>query len=97
MISELPLRSGSNLSMLNATASATTSGSSFIVAITNAAVKADQTDFAIELRFPANFAAGEVKGIKLIATGPPDPQTGNQPIRTETELIIRLAAPAAAN
>jgi len=66
-------------------------------AITNAAVKADQTDFAIELRFPANFAAGEVKGIKLIATGPPDPQTGNQPIRTETELIIRLAAPAAAN
>ncbi len=60
------------------------------VAITNAAVKADQTDFALELRFPANFAAGEIKGIKLIATGPPDPQTGNQPIRTETELIVKL-------
>ena len=60
------------------------------VAITNAAVKADQTDFALELRFPANFVAGEVKGIKLIATGPPDPLTGNQPIRTEVELIIKL-------
>lgn len=67
------------------------------VAITNAAVKADQTDFALELRFPANFAAGEVKGIKLIATGPPDPLTGNQSIRTETELIVKLVAPAAAN
>jgi hypothetical protein len=67
------------------------------VAITNAAVKADQTDFTLELRFPANFAAGEVKGIKLIATGPPDPLTGNQPIRTETELIVKLVAPAAAN
>lgn len=67
------------------------------VAITNAAVKPDQTDFALELRFPANFAAGELKGIKLIATGPPDPLTGNQPIRTETELIVKLVAPAAAN
>ncbi|GDY09317.1 hypothetical protein LBMAG52_28030 [Planctomycetia bacterium] len=62
------------------------------VAITNAAVKADQTDFALELRFPANFVAGEVKGIKLIATGPPDPLTGNQPIRTEVELIVKLVA-----
>ena len=60
------------------------------VAITNAAVKGDQTDFALELRFPVNFAAGEVKGIKLIATGPPDPQTGNQPIRTEVELLVKL-------
>lgn len=60
------------------------------VAITNAAVKADQTDFALELRFPASFAAGEVKGIKLIATGPPDPQTGNQPIRTEVDLMVKL-------
>lgn len=60
------------------------------VAITNAAVKADQTDFTLELRFPANFAAGEVKGIKLIATGPPDPLTGNQPIQTEVELIVKL-------
>jgi hypothetical protein len=67
------------------------------VAITNAAVKADQTDFALELRFPVNFAAGEVKGIKLIATGPPDPLTGNQPIRTEVELIVKLAAMTATN
>ncbi len=64
------------------------------VAITNAAVKADQSDFTLELRFPANFAAGDVKGIKLIATGPPDPQTGNQPIRTEVELIVKLLAGA---
>ncbi|MBC7817856.1 MAG: hypothetical protein IAG10_13270, partial [Planctomycetaceae bacterium] len=62
------------------------------VAITNVAINADQTDFALELRFPVNFAAGEVKGIKLIATGPPDPLTGNQPIRTEVELIVKLVA-----
>ncbi len=62
------------------------------VAITNAAVKADQTDFALELRFPINFASGEVKGIKLIATGPPDPLTGNQPIKTEVELVVKLLA-----
>lgn len=60
------------------------------VAITNAAVKADQTDFTLELRFPVNFAAGEVNGIKLIATGPPDPLTGNQPIKTEIELLVKL-------
>ena len=60
--------------------------------ITNAAVKADQADFALELRFPANFAAGDVKGIKLIATGPPDPLSGNQPIRTEVEVIVKLVA-----
>ena len=67
------------------------------VAITNAVVKADQTDFALELRFPANFVASEVKGIKLIATGPPDPLTGNQPIRTEVELIVKIVAMPAAN
>ncbi len=60
------------------------------VAITNAAAKADQTDFALELRFPVNFVAGEVKGIKLIATGPADPLSGNQTIRTEVELIVKL-------
>lgn len=60
------------------------------VAITNANVKADQTDFALELRFPANFAAGDVKGIKLNAVGPPDPQTGNQPVRSELELLLKL-------
>lgn len=67
------------------------------VAITNAALKADQTEFALELRFPINFAAGEVKGIKLIATGPPDPQTGNQPVRTEVELMVKLLAAASQN
>jgi len=62
------------------------------VAITNAAVKADQTDFQLELKFPANFAAGEVKGIKLTATGPPDPLSGNQPIKTEIEVVVKLVA-----
>ena len=62
------------------------------VAITNAAVKADQTDFQLELKFPANFAAGDVKGIKLTATGPPDPLSGNQPIKTEIEVVVKLVA-----
>ena len=62
------------------------------VAITKAAVKADQTDFQLELKFPANFAAGEVKGIKLTATGPPDPLSGNQPIKTEIEVVVKLVA-----
>ncbi len=75
----------------------TLSGQPGGVAITNAAVKADQSDFALELRFPANSVASEVKGIKLIATGPPDPLTGNQTIRTEVELVVKLAAMPAAN
>ena len=62
------------------------------VAITNAAVKTDQTDFQLELKFPANFAVGEVKGIKLTATGPPDPLSGNQPIKTEIEVVVKLVA-----
>ncbi len=62
------------------------------VAITNATVKADQSDFAMEIRFPANFAAGEVKGLKLVASGPPDPLSGNQPVRTEVDLIVKLVA-----
>jgi len=70
----------------------TLSGQPGGVAITNANVKADQTDFAVELRFPANFAAGEVKGIKLNAVGPPDPQSGNQSVRSEVELIVKLSS-----
>lgn len=60
------------------------------VAIKNTVVKADQSDFELELKFPANFAAGDVKGIKLTATGPPDPLSGNQPIKTEMELVVKL-------
>lgn len=63
------------------------------VTITNAAVKADQSDFMVSLRFPATQAASEVKGIKLTLIGPPDPMTGNQPIRREIELTIKLIAP----
>ena len=53
------------------------------VVVTNAVVKTDQTDYSLELRFPATFAAGDVAGIKLVLTGPADPQSGNQPLKGE--------------
>ena len=39
------------------------------IAIPKAVVKAKQTDFNLEVKFPANFKPGEVKGIRLFGTG----------------------------
>ena len=60
----------------------------------NATVKADQADFQIELKVPANFAASEITGIKFTATGPLDPLSGNVPVKSsEVEVRIKLNKP----
>jgi hypothetical protein len=57
----------------------------------NVVIKADQTDFQVELKVPANLAATEITGIKLTATGPPDPLSGNVPVKSaEVEVRIKL-------
>jgi hypothetical protein len=61
----------------------------------NATVRADQTDFQIELKVPANFAASDIKGIKLTVIGPPDPLSGNLPVKSaDVEVAIRLNKPS---
>ena len=65
------------------------------VVVTNAVVKTDQTDYSLELRFPATFAAGDVAGIKLVLTGPADPQSGNQPLKGEdVDVPVKLTKAA---
>jgi hypothetical protein len=59
-------------------------------------VKADTTDFVVSLVLPANFATGEYKGVKLSATGTPDPKQPNIRVKSrEVELaLVVKAAPA---
>jgi hypothetical protein len=57
----------------------------------NVVIKADQTEFQIEVKVPATFAASEITGIKLTATGPPDPLSGNVPVKSaEVGVVIKL-------
>ncbi len=64
------------------------------VTAANAVIKADQTDFTLEIKIPVNFAAEEIKGIKLLATGPPDPLSGNLPVKSpEIEIQIKVLKP----
>jgi hypothetical protein len=58
-------------------------------------VKADATDFVVNLVLPANFAAGEYKGLKLSATGTPDPKQANIRVKSrEVDLLLVVKAPA---
>ena len=60
----------------------------------NVVVKTDQSDVPIELKIPANFAAEEVKGIKLTATGPPDPLTANLPVKSlDLDVSVKVIKP----
>ena len=65
------------------------------VTAANATIKADQTEFAIEFTIPANYVAADVTGIKLLATGPADPQSANQPVKSlEVPVTIKVNKPA---
>lgn len=67
-----------------------------VTAPANTAVKAEQTDFEIEFKIPANFAAPQINGLKLTATGPGDPLTANQPVKSaEVEVSLKLNKPPA--
>lgn len=61
------------------------------VAAPNVVVKAADSAFAFEVRIPANFAGTEIPGLKLIATGPPDAQSGNLPVKSvEAVFVIKV-------
>lgn len=61
------------------------------VASANVVVKAADTAFTVEVRIPANFAGTEIPDLKLIATGPPDPQSGNIPVKSiESAVAIKV-------
>jgi hypothetical protein len=59
-------------------------------------VKADAVDFVVNLVLPANLAAGEYKGLKLSASGTPDPKQPNIRVKSrDVELALAVkAAPA---
>ena len=60
------------------------------VSLPAVAVPADKSDFQLDLRLPPNFAAAEIKGIKLTAQGPGDPFSG-QPLKAaEVELTVKV-------
>lgn len=63
------------------------------VSATTANVKPDQKDFALEIRFPANFTQTDVSGLKLNAVGPPDPMSGNLQVKNELGLTVKLTYP----
>ncbi len=61
------------------------------VTAANVAVKADQSEFPVEIKIPANFAAEEIKGLKLTATGPADPLSANVPVKSaEVDVVIKV-------
>ncbi|MFT5525469.1 MAG: hypothetical protein ACI9HK_003437 [Pirellulaceae bacterium] len=55
-------------------------------------VKADQTEFSLDVKFPANFQPGTHENIRVFATG----KLGNQAIRSDNAVVtIELEAPDA--
>ncbi len=61
------------------------------VTAANVAIKADQSEFPVEIKIPANFAAEEIKGLKLTATGPADPLSANVPVKSaDVEIVIKV-------
>ncbi len=62
------------------------------VAVPKVVVKPDQKDFALELKFPANFKPAQVETIKLFATGPPSPAAKNIVVRTEIPIAVHILA-----
>jgi hypothetical protein len=58
-------------------------------------VKADATDFALNVTFPPNTPAGEIKGVKLSASFAPDAKTPNIRVRSrEVDVTLLLSGPA---
>ena len=56
-------------------------------------VKADQTAFELELKFPPNYAPGPVKNVRLFALGKLKPDSPENVRSIELPLAITLAAP----
>jgi hypothetical protein len=60
-------------------------------------VKADATDFLLNIKLPANVPAGELKGLKLSATGAPDANQPNVKVQSrDVDLLLIVQPPPAA-
>lgn len=62
------------------------------VAVPKVVLKPDKSDFALELKFPANFKPAEIKTIKLQASGSPDAKVANIVVKTETPITVNILA-----
>jgi hypothetical protein len=61
----------------------------------NVVVKSDATDFAMEVKIPAAYAGPDQFVLKLTATGPPDPLSGNVPVKSvDVDVTIKVNRPA---
>jgi hypothetical protein len=56
------------------------------------AVKADQTDFELELKLPANQAPGMISGLTLFATGKMTPQSTLEVRSADVAVLLELLA-----
>ena len=57
-------------------------------------VKADASDFGVNVTFPPNVSLGEIKGVKLSGSFAPDAKTPNIRVRSrEVEISFVLQAP----
>jgi len=68
----------------------TTAGQPRGISAPKTVVKADRSDFKLELKIPANFAGGEIDTIKLTATGPPDPKQANVKVQVEAPIRVKV-------
>ncbi len=60
------------------------------IAVPRIALKPDQTDYELEIKFPPTFAAGEVHGVRIVATGKLDPQAPLENRSSEVAVNIEL-------
>jgi hypothetical protein len=57
-------------------------------------VKADASDFLLNIKLPANTPAGELKGLKLSATGSPDTNQPNVKVTSRPVDLLLVVQPA---
>lgn len=63
------------------------------VPVPKVAVKADQTDYKLELKFPPTTPPGEIQGIKLFVTGKYSPQSPLEVKSPEVPVVIEVLPP----
>ncbi len=62
------------------------------IAVPRIALKPDQTEYELEIKFPPNFAPGVLGDVRIVATGKLDPQGPLENRSNELPLAIELLA-----